>query len=266
MIQNSIPQKGAQAQSPPPQAGANAATPPRNAMQNLNPTQRIARRGRDIMLIGSLVLLVGLVVGALSVLIVLLIPSTLLEVILIGVTLVLLISGIGLLIRGLTYRRDNEIARAVGDLLTGELDDRFVFIRNLSRNRLGYIDALLIGPPGALVFRVTSIGGMFLNESADWLESNDGGRTYSLSRNTFTREAVIDIHALRKFLARNGLPEIPVFGVVVFTNGTARITTRQPVVPVAELRTLMSVLKREYLVKDRVTPDQAHRAVMVLYN
>jgi hypothetical protein len=235
-------------------------------MQNLNPTRMIARRGRDIMLVGALVLLFGLVVGALSILLVLLIQSTLLDILLILGTLALIIAGIALLVRGLTYRRDNDIARAVGDQLATQLDDRFVFIRNLSRNRLGYIDALLIGPPGALVFRVTNASGVLLNEHADWLESKDGGRTYSLTRHFFTRECVKDIYALREYLARAGVKDVPVFGVIVFTNGLAQITTRQSIVPVAELRTLMTVLQREYLLQDRITPDLAQKVVRLLYN
>ena len=238
---------------------------PHGTMQNLNPTRILARRGRDIMLIGALVLLAGLVVGAFSLLVVVLSNSTLIDVIFLLITLVLIVAGIGLLVRGLTYRKDNEIARVVGDTLAKELDDQYVYIRNLSRRRLGYIDALLIGPAGALVFRVTDVGGIFLNEGSDWLERK-GGQNFALSRYNFTRECVTDIYALRDYLARLGMAHVPVYGVVVFTNGQAQISTRQPVVPVAELRTLMVVLRRDFFAQARMPADQVKKAVDLVYN
>ncbi len=235
-------------------------------MQNLNPTRIIARRGRDIMLVGALLLLGGLVVSGFGFLVLVIIASTLIGTIIAVAGLILLGVGVGFIVRGLTYSKDNEIARVVGDLLGKELDAKYVFIRNLSRNRLGYLDALLVGPPGALVFRVTDIGGIFLNEGADWLE-RQGGQSFALSRNNFTRECVTDIHALRNYLARRGLSDIPVYGVVVFTNGQAQISTRQPVVPVAELRTLMVVLRRDYLAEQNRIPDDKMRATVdAVYN
>ncbi len=234
-------------------------------MQNLNPTRIIARRGRDIMLIGALFLLGGLVVSGFGLLILIVAGSNIIGILVGIIGLVLLIVGIGFIIRGLTYRRDNEIARVVGDTLARELDEKYVFIRNLSRNRLGYLDALLLGPSGALVFRVTDANGIYLNEGADWLERK-GGETFTLSRNNWTRECVTDVYALRNYLGRRGLGEIPVYGVVVFTNSQTQVSTRQPVVPVAELRTLMVVLRREYLAETRVTDDKVQAATKAVYD
>ncbi len=235
-------------------------------MQNLNPTRIIARRGRDMMLVGALLLMGGLVVSGIGFLIWIILSSTLFGVLFVLLGLIGLLVGIGLVIRGLTYRKDNEVARVVGDLLSHELNERYVFIRNLSRGGLGYIDALLLGPAGALVFRVTDDPGIFLNEGSDWLERQNG-RDFALSRKNFTRECVTDVSALRNYLARRGMSDIPVFGVVVFTNDRAEVQTRKPAVPVANMRTLMVVLRRDYLaVPERIIAEKVKSAVGAIYN
>ncbi len=233
-------------------------------MQNLNPTRITARRGRDMMLFGSLSLMGGLVVLAVGFFILVLFSSGVFGSFVMVVGLVIGGVGVGLIVRGLTYRKDNEIARAVGDLLSQELNQRFVFIRNLSRPGLGYIDALLLGPPGALVFRVTSDTGVFMNEGAGWLERKPG-RDYELSRKNYTRECVTDIYALRNYLAKKGLNDVPVYGIVVFVSSQVQLQTRRAVVPISELRTLMLVLRRDYLQQDRVPDEKVRRAVEAVY-
>src|SRR5690242_4192310 len=123
-------------------------------MQNLNPTRIVARRGRDMMIIGALLLMVGLVMAGFGLIMLLVLMSTPLGVIFFVLAFLLLVGGFGALVRGLTYRMENNPALAVGDVLGRELDQRFTFIRNVNRRGLGYIDAVLIGPPGALVFRI----------------------------------------------------------------------------------------------------------------
>jgi hypothetical protein len=233
-------------------------------MQNLNPTRIVARRGRDMMIIGALLLMVGLVMAGFGLIMLLVLMSTPLGVIFFVLAFLLLAGGFGALVRGLTYRMENNPALAVAEVLARELDQRFTFIRNVNRRGLGYIDAVLMGPPGALVFRIYEKEGIYLNEGADWLERK-GGQTFVLSRLNVTRECVTDVYALRDYLAKRGLSEIPVFGVVVFSNPQAQISARQPVVPIAELRTLTTVLRRDYLVEDRVDPAKVDAAVQAIY-
>ncbi len=233
-------------------------------MQNLNPTRIVARRGRDMMIIGALLLMVGLVMGGFGLIMLLVLMSTPLGVIFFVIAFLLLAGGFGALVRGLTYRMENNPALAVGEVLGRELDQRFTFIRNINRRGLGYIDAVLIGPPGALVFRIYEKEGIYLNEGADWLERK-GGQTFVLSRLNVTRECVTDIYALRDYLAKRGLSEVPVFGVVVFSNPQAQISARQPVVPIAELRTLTTVLRRDYLAEDRIDPAKVDATVQAVY-
>ncbi len=232
-------------------------------MQNLNPTRIVARRGRDVMIIGALLLMVALVSGGCGLVVLLLLSSSLGWIFLI-LGLILLLVGGGFLIRGLTYRKENLPALAVAEVLARELDASYTFVRNVSRRKLGYIDAVLVGPPGALVFRIVDTPGIFLNEGSDWLERK-GGQTFVLSRMSPTRECVTDIYALREYLALRGLSSVPVFGVVVFTSPQVQLSARQPVVPIAELRTLTTVLRREYLLEDRSDAKAVEATVQAIY-
>jgi hypothetical protein len=120
---------------------------------------------------------------------------------------------------------ENQGALAVAEVLGRELDGSFTLLRNVSRRGLGYIDAVLVGPPGVLVFRILETPGIFRNEGADWLERK-GGQTFVLSRLNATRECVTDVYALRKYLAKSGLAQVPVFGIVVFTQFRRSISRR----------------------------------------
>ncbi|MEP7289531.1 MAG: nuclease-related domain-containing protein [Chloroflexota bacterium] len=239
-------------------------------MQSLNPTRIVQRQGREVMIIGAIVMLLGLLACGCSVVAFLLLSSTqignVIGYALIVVGGIVLLVGIGLLVRGLTLRMENQGAIAVADELSRVLDARYTLIRNVSRRRLGYVDAILVGPPGALVFRILDIPGTFSNEGSDWLERDSkGGQTFVLSKLNATRECVTDIYALRKYLARFGLSQVPVFGIVVFTNAQASLSARQPVVPIAELRTLPTVLRRDFLAEDRIDAATVDSAVQAIY-
>src|SRR5258707_4658843 len=237
-------------------------------MQSLNPTRIVQRRGREVMIIGAFVLIFGLMACGCS-LVLFLLPifsssSNIIGIGLIAIGSLIVLAGVGTMARGLTYRMENQPALAVADVLTRELDERFTLIRNVSRRGLGYIDAVLVGPPGALVFRIYDLPGDYSTEGADWLERK-GGRTFVLSKLNLTRECVTDIYALRKFLARLGLSDVPVYGVVVFTNSQVQLSARQPVVPIAALRTLTTVLRRDYLAEDRIPADKVEATVQAIY-
>ncbi len=233
-------------------------------MQNLNPTRIIARRGRDVLIIGALLLLVGLVIDGFALLVLLLLSAQTLGLIILGIGLLTMLVGFGFMIRGMTYRMENQPALQVADVLARELDASYTLIRNVSRRGIGYIDAVLVGPPGALVFRIVDQSGIFLNEGADWLERK-GGQTFVLSRFNATRECVADVYALRDYLAKRGLSQVPVFGIVAFTNPQVQLSARQPTVPIAELRTLTTAMRRDFLLEDRVDPQTVEAAVNAIY-
>lgn len=233
-------------------------------MQSLNPTRIVARRGRDTMVLGALILLGGLVVGGLGLLVLLLFSSQTFGIIFLLLAVLVVLVGIAFMVRGLSLRMENEAALVVAEGLARQLNARFTFVRNISRRGLGYVDAILIGPPGALVFRIVDQPGIFLNEGADWLERR-GGRPFMLSRLNATRECVTDVVALRKYFAQRQLGQVPVFGLVVFTAPNVQLSARQPAVPIADARTLPQALRVEYLVQDRIDAATVERAVNAIY-
>jgi hypothetical protein len=233
-------------------------------MQNLNPSRIIARRGRDLMVIGALLLLVGMLAISFGFFVLLLFSTQLLGLIIILIGIAAFLAGIGFMVRGLTLRTENIPAAQVAEVLAQVLDAQYTFIRNVSRRGLGYIDAVLIGPAGALVFRIHDKPGDYLNEGGDWLERKPG-KPYVLTNLNLTREVVNDVHALRKYFAERKLGHVPVFALVVFTHPNALITARQPRVPIAQLNTLIVVLKGDFLRAVRIDAPTVKAAVAAIY-
>lgn len=233
-------------------------------MQSLNPVRNIVRRGRDLMIIGALVLLVGLLIGSIGLLTVLLFSSPTFGLGAMGIGVLTVLTGLAVMGRGLSLRTENEPAKAVAQALSHALSSEYTFIRNVSRRGLGYIDAVLVGPPGALVFRIHDQHGVFENEGADWLVRRADG-VFHLSRLNLTRECVADVYALRKYLAKRGLAHVPVYAIVVFTHPSASITARQPVVPIADLRSLLDVMRADYMRRTRIDPKTVQATVKAIY-
>ncbi|HEX3052091.1 MAG TPA: nuclease-related domain-containing protein [Aggregatilineaceae bacterium] len=167
--------------------------------------------------------------------------------------------GIFMIIRALTLQKDNPMAYAVGEALTQFLDNRYTYLRNVSKRRVGYIDSILLGPPGALVFRIVDYKGSWINERAEWINEIKG-RLRPAKTNP-TRECVKDVYALRKFLIRHNLDKVPVYGIIVFTSEDLKLKAEGPVIPVCEIPTLFQVMRRDYLSEERITPPSARAAV-----
>jgi hypothetical protein len=244
-------------------------------MHNVAPTRALARRSRHVLTIGFVVSALGVFVAMVGVamsVIKLAAPSSpsygfytfASVVVLVGGVIVFFI-GVGLAVRAVTYKTDNDLAMITGKFLGRYLDERYHFIRNISRKGLGYIDAVLIGPPGALVFRILDKRGTFANEAADWLKQNNG-RWVTAGINP-TREAVEDIKHLREYLAQNRLGDVPVYGVVVFTREEPHVylSAKEPVVPVSTLGSLVANLGSNYLAKERIDPAKVGAIVRILY-
>jgi hypothetical protein len=178
------------------------------------------------------------------------------------------LGGLAFGARAYFTRIDNDLARITGDYLGQyrELDERYWFIRNIDKRGLGYIDAVMVGPPGALVFRIVDDSGNFANEKSNWLKQNRNGEMMPAPIN-FTEEDVVDIKALRNYLTVNGLGDVPVYGVVVFTRdeAQAQILVKEPVVPVAHLTRLFEMLQSNYLAKERVNQSLVESVANLLY-
>ncbi|HEX2909041.1 MAG TPA: nuclease-related domain-containing protein [Phototrophicaceae bacterium] len=133
------------------------------------------------------------------------------------------------------------------------------FIRNLNRSGLGYIDAVMIGPPGALVFRLLDSTGNLANEAAEWMRQKPDGEWVPFEGGSPTRDTVKDVESLRHYLEKRGF-DVPVFGVVVFIGDETLVSIAQkaPVVPVSHLPTFVQNMQENYL----SNPERIQQAVV----
>ncbi|MBI5929445.1 MAG: NERD domain-containing protein [Chloroflexi bacterium] len=241
-------------------------------MQNINPSNNVNRRGRFYAIMGILVFFMGALASAMGILFFLL-PllgssySTPGGVCLNVVGIPIAIGGLGGVVRGLTLQKDNRLAYEVGESMRSFLgtDSRYTFVRNISKRRLGYIDAVLVGPPGALVFRVVNYNGEWINEKAEWRVRAKNGNLRKASHNP-TRECARDVYQLRAYFAKRNLIDVPVYGIVVFTTSPDHLTLRGegPVIPIAELHLLYQIISRDYLKEDRIKSAQIKATVDAL--
>lgn len=234
-------------------------------MQNINPSRNITRRGRYYLSIGCVTFFGSAIAIALGVLFFFVplwttIFFDLLRLLMILVGIVMLVVGIAIIIRALTLQKDNPLAYAVGEALTQFMDHRYTYLRNVSKRGVGYIDAVLVGPPGALTFRIVDYSGAWMNERAEWINRSGGGKLRASKTNP-TRECVKDIYALRKFLGKHGLSQVPVYGIVVFTSSNVELTADGPVIPICEIPTLFQIMRRDFLVDERIAMPTVKAAV-----
>lgn len=177
--------------------------------------------------------------------------------------------GVGLAIRAVFWYRktDNDLARMVGDLLAQRLDKRFTLIRNINKWGTGYVDAALIGPPGILVLRILDATGAFVNEGEHWVSMDRKGQ-WVPARIKPTREVTEDIKAMRDFLAARKLPDVPIFGAIVFIRDdpAVKLTLKEPVVPATHLSSLFNRLQGNYLAKDRIDQRTVGAIVSELFD
>lgn len=234
-------------------------------MKNTAPTGSLTRRSNQLKTLAFTVLALGIFLAAIGILlnVVQLVPRSssshggylfVAQVILfVGVVTILI--AIGLFVRAFTWKTDNDLAQITARVLAPALDDRFIFIRNVSKREIGYVDAVLIGPPGALVFRILDSAGTYFNEGANWLQSRNG--ELLPARIDPTRECVVDIQKVRDALQRR-IGEIPVFGIVVFTRppSEVQLNVKEPVVPITHLTALVQSLQGNYLAVERIPAQQ----------
>lgn len=248
-------------------------------MQNVAPTGALARQSRQMLQLAFLIVAGGVfitVVGLALYAVPLAVPSNAIfpfynflrgAMLFLGVGAAL--AGLGLAARAYFTRIDNDLARVTGNFLTQypELNERYWFIRNINKSGLGYIDAVLVGPPGVLVFRITDARGKFFNEKSNWLQEQADGQLMPARINP-TRDDIVDINAVREYLTKNGLRDIPVYGVVVFTRDEtgAQVMVKEPTVPVAHLSLLISTLQDNYLARERISQSTVEAIVDRVYD
>ncbi len=244
-------------------------------MRSLAPSRALARRSRQLLTLALVIGALGAFVVAIGFLL-LMIPLVaagspnfggyhFIRMALIVLGFLLFLLAIGLAVRAVTLRTDNDLALRVGHYLETHLDDRFTLIRNVSQRALGYIDAVLVGPPGALVFRLVDVKGAFTNERANWVRFNRRQEPIPWGINP-TRECVADIQKVREHLGRLNLGEVPVYGVIVFMQEppALQLSTVEPVVPITYLSGLLANLQGHYLAKERIDAPRVAATVRTL--
>lgn len=188
---------------------------------------------------------------------------------LIGVGAVAVFAAAALMIRAFTYRSDNTLAQQVARMLGGALDDRFTYIRSVNRRGIGYIDAVLVGPPGVLVLRILDQTGVFYNEGENWLEADPGRGPQAWKPASIkpTAECFADMRKLDQYLAGKGLARMPVFGAIVFTRDVPQVqlSSRDPALPSAPISALMPMLGSYYLTQNRLDDARAQQIVKLLF-
>lgn len=241
-------------------------------MQNLNPKGSRTRRQVRLTTLAFVIAAFGVFAATISVILTTIpVVNTqssayglytlgVIAILLFGVLLIVV--GIGVAARALTLRPENDLARVAGDWLSHQLDARYAFIRNYNRPGVGYIDGILVGPPGALVLRILDTKGDLLNDGVNWVKRNRTGG-YDVIRIDPTREAITDIRKLRDHLSKHHLGDVPVYGVVVFNQSDRdlRITAQQPTVPPTHLHRLLETLRADYFAAERI--DAARVKVVV---
>lgn len=245
-------------------------------MQNVAPTGALARRSRQWLQVAFVVVTGGVFMAVIG-LALFAIPlavegnrvfglyNFIRTILLIGGVITGLV-GLGLAVRAYLTRVDNDLAAITGQHLARYLGSEFTFVRNVNKRGLGYIDAVLVGPPGALVFRIVDNTGVYANERGNWLTQNRNGEWVPAKINP-TADDVVDIKALRDYLHSKGLPDVPVYGVVVFVREepVTQLMTKEPTVPVAHLSQVVDVLQNNYLAVDRIDPALVRRIVDLIY-
>lgn len=172
-----------------------------------------------------------------------------------------------LMARALTLKKENDVANIVGQNLEQYLGEAYTFIRNVSKRKVGYIDAVLVGPCGVLVFRTLDYKGKFMNEKAKWLKADKQGNWKPMFTSP-TQDVLVDVKNVRAYLADRNLNDIPIFGVVVFTENDpeAHLILKEPVVPATHLSSLYNRLQKNFLAKERMGEAETSAIVNLLYD
>jgi len=246
-------------------------------MQNVAPTHRLNRRSRDFLIAAAVVFLLGaaLAVAGIGLHIVsLVVPFNrgyavydLTRKALLSVGLGISFVSMLMALRAVTWKTDNALAWELGELLAQELDRRFVFIRNISKRSLGYIDAALVSQHGVLVLRITKRKGQYFNEGGDWLQRGRKGTWRPLRWNP-TRDVLADAMQVKEFLKDYQLAAVPVYAAVVFTRAAPDVafSLREPAVPVVIASGLINDLGDSYFAQDRLDASTVQRVVNLLYH
>lgn len=156
------------------------------------------------------------------------------------------------------YAVHNRIQKQLNTYLSSNLDNNFVYFRNLilpETRSVGEISGVLLGPHGALVIELANLGGEFICERDTWYKFTGGNKPNASDNLDKYRKRLTDsptwhvIRAAREvkaWLSVRNLPQVPVQPVVVLAKGKVK-SVKQPSCPIVELWYLETYLKGNLL-------------------
>ena len=97
----------------------------------------------------------------------------------VAIGFVIILVAIGLAIRALTWKKDNDLAIVTGRYLEQYLNDRYTFIRNVSKREIGYVDAVARRSPGCAGFPHSQGSRRFRQRRSELAEAEPEGRMAS---------------------------------------------------------------------------------------
>ena len=177
-----------------------------------------------------------------------------------------ILSSFVMALRAITWKTDNQLACQVGAQLATQLDRNFVFIRNISKRSIGYVDAVLVSRHGILVLRISGRMGKFGNEKSHWLKRRRE-RNWMPMRWNPTQQVARNVSRIRAYLGEHGLADVPLSAVIVFTREAplVELTLNDPAVPVVHASQLLERLRETYLAQGRLDAKTVQRVVNLLY-
>ena len=246
-------------------------------MQNVAPTRSLNRRSRDLLIAAAVVFLLGAALAVAGITLhvfSLVVPFNpgyqvydLTRKALLSIGMGITFVAIMMALRAVSWKTDNAAARQLGEQLAAQLDHQFVFIRNISKRTIGYVDAALVSKHGVLALRVTKRKGDFFSEGGQWLMRRRKGKWRPMRWNP-TREVVADAIKLKAHLKDYDLPDMPVYAAIVFMREAPAVELKlqQPAVPVVYASQLIASLQESYFAEERLKANTVQEIVNLLYH
>ena len=188
-----------------------------------------------------------------------------------------LVIGLGLVAGGLwfgmavlNYWQKSHVQERIGEILTQNLGDEFIYFRNLTlpgQRSVGEIDGVLLGPPGAIVMQVEAGSGEYAVEGDTWYRYGRGKSNKPTPKplsqlqpgpalieprrrldDSPTWAVIRAAREVKAWLSVRGLPQVIVQPIVVLGSGHIH-NLKRPSAPVVELAGLGEYLVNHFAAK-----------------
>jgi hypothetical protein len=135
----------------------------------------------------------------------------------------------GMLQFGFSWPANMESQEVVIRYLKRYLDNSYTLLRNVSLPDLDItVPFILVGPPGITVIYNDPSKGIFRAQGNKWTTMGQSGSSFkTASPNLITRTNLMT-KAVQTFVAENGYPNLPVEGMLLFTNPGTHVDTVRP--------------------------------------